>query len=75
MSSPQHNWWFEIKLETILKARNITKRELSRLTGIRHATINDLCNNSVKQIPLKNLAIICEILNIEDLNDLIKLHK
>jgi len=75
MSSSKANWWFEITLEQILTSKNISKRELSRLTGIRHSTINDLCNNKVKQIPLSNLASICEALNITNLNDLIKLHK
>lgn len=75
MSSMRTNWWFEIKLQSILDSRDISNREFSRLTGIRHSTINDLCNNDVKQIPMKNLAIICEVLDIEDLNDLVKLHK
>ncbi|MCP1185031.1 helix-turn-helix transcriptional regulator [Paenibacillus sp. 1781tsa1] len=75
MSSTDKNWWFEIKLQSILDSRRISNREFSRLTGIRHSTINDLCNNEVKSIPLKNLAIICEVLNIVDLNELIKVHK
>lgn len=75
MSSSDNNWWFEITLEQILVSKDISKRELSRVTGIRHSTINDLCNNKVKQIPLSNLAAICKALNITDLNDIFKLHK
>lgn len=51
-----------IKLNEMLAKKNISQRELARLTDIRHMTINEMCNNQVKHIPLDNLAKICEVL-------------
>ncbi|QNR65471.1 MULTISPECIES: helix-turn-helix domain-containing protein [Paenibacillus] len=67
-------WYFEITLDHILVRRNISRRELARKTGIRPATINDLCNNTAKQLLFDNLAAICEELNV-DVSDIIVLHK
>ena len=61
-----------IKLAEILESRNISHREFSRLTGIRHPTISALCNNDVKHLPLDNLAKICETLECE-ITDILKL--
>ncbi|OMD66771.1 helix-turn-helix domain-containing protein [Paenibacillus odorifer] len=66
--------WIEIKLDNILKAKGISNREFARITNTRHSTINDMCNNKVKHLPLDKAALICEELNIE-LSDLLKLHK
>lgn len=66
--------WVEIKLQYILDSKGITKRELSRRTNIRHSTINEMCNNSAKQIPLRNIVSICDELDI-DIIDLFKYHK
>ncbi|MFB5759033.1 helix-turn-helix domain-containing protein [Paenibacillus medicaginis] len=64
----------EIQLKYILEKKNISERELSRRTGIRQGTINDMCNNVSKQISVANLALICDELNI-DISDLLKLKK
>ena len=55
----------DIKLYDLLIERNMSQHELSRLTGIRQPSINEMCNNSTKRIPLDNLAKICEELNCE----------
>ncbi|MGG1650498.1 helix-turn-helix domain-containing protein [Paenibacillus sp. NRS-1783] len=67
-------WYFEITLDHILHRKNISRRELARRIGIRHATINNLCNNTSKQISFDSLASICEELNV-DISDVIVLHK
>lgn len=50
----------------------MSQHELSRLTGIRQPTINDMCQNKTKSLPLVNLAKICEVLECE-ITDIIEL--
>lgn len=52
-----------IKLVELLDAIPMSQHELSRLTGIRQATINDMCQNKTKRLVLDNLAKICIALN------------
>lgn len=54
-----------IILNQLLSERNMSQHELSRLTGIRQATISDICINKTKRVPLDNLAIICKTLTCE----------
>jgi putative transcriptional regulator len=61
-----------IKLQSILDARGMSQRELGRLTGIRYTTIQEMCKNQSKHIPLNNLAKICEALNV-DIPDILEL--
>ncbi|PLR92041.1 helix-turn-helix domain-containing protein [Bacillus sp. T33-2] len=61
-----------IKLNSILEERGISRREFARMTGIRHPTINEMCKNQTKRIPLDNLAVICEILNV-NIQDVLEL--
>lgn len=63
-----------IMLDYLLDQRNMAQRELARLTGIRHPSINEMCRNQVKQMPLDNLAKICEVLKC-DIPDILKLEK
>jgi putative transcriptional regulator len=64
---------FEIRLESILARKNISRRELAKRTGIRRATVNDLCNNKAKQISLENLALICDELDVIDVSEILVL--
>lgn len=61
-----------IILRETLNLHGISERELSRLTGIRQPSINDLCNNQAKHLPLENLAAICGALNV-GINAVLKL--
>lgn len=61
-----------LKLAEILEERDIGQRELSRITGIRHASIHEMCQNKTIRLPLDNLAAICEVLNV-DISDIIEL--
>lgn len=53
------------KLQDTLNKYKISQREASRLTGIRFTTINQMCLNTTKRIPLKNLAAICNHLDVQ----------
>lgn len=63
-----------IKLDKLLSEREMSQHELSRLTGIRQASINEMCRNQTSRLPKKNLAKICEVLNCE-LTDILELKK
>ena len=61
-----------IKLIELLDDIPMSQHELSRLTGIRQATINDMCQNKTKRLGLDNLAKICIALNCE-ITDILEL--
>lgn len=63
-----------INLDQLLKAKGYSHREFSRMTGIRHPSISEMCNNATKRIPLENLAKICEALECE-ISDILILEK
>ncbi|MEF2245379.1 helix-turn-helix domain-containing protein [Paenibacillus sp. IITD108] len=54
-----------IRLREILAERNISQRELARMMGIRHPTINHLCSDQVDRIYIRTLEQICETLNVK----------
>lgn len=64
----------ELKLQSLLAEKNISQRLLSKETGVRLATINNMCKNEIKHIPIDNLAKICEFLNCE-ITDILELVK
>ncbi|KAF6565392.1 helix-turn-helix transcriptional regulator [Paenibacillus sp. EKM202P] len=64
----------DINLKAILNKFEISEREISRRTGIRQATINNMCNNDVKQISLKNISLLCDELGI-DISELLTLNR
>lgn len=66
--------YIKIKLNELLINRNISQRELARMTDIRHPSINEMCNNETKRLPLANLAKICEVLECE-ITDILELKR
>ena len=54
-----------VKLKEILAKRNMSQRELARLTGLRPNTISHLCSNEVDRVHLSTFEIICKTLDIE----------
>lgn len=63
-----------IRLSELLDEIHMSQHELSRLTGVRQATINDMCQNKTKRLSLDNLVKICIALNIE-ITDILELKK
>ncbi|PIC71013.1 helix-turn-helix transcriptional regulator [Sporosarcina sp. P17b] len=63
-----------IKLSDLLAIENISQHELSRRTGIRQPSINEMCRNQTSRLPLDNLAKICEVLAC-DISDILKLER
>jgi len=60
-----------IYLSRLLGERRMTQADLSRKTGIRAATINEIYNEFAERINLEHLDLICEALGCE-LGDLIQ---
>ncbi|MBY0011510.1 helix-turn-helix domain-containing protein [Paenibacillus typhae] len=63
-----------IKLDSLLKSKGISQRELARKTGIRHPTISEMCLNTSRSLPIDNLNKICIELDC-DLSDIIEYKK
>lgn len=54
-----------VKLQEILDQRNMSQRELARLTGLRPNTISHLCSSQVDRVHLSTFETICKTLDIE----------
>ena len=54
-----------ILLSTRLGERKMTQADLARATGIRPNTISELYHELVDRVNLEHLDIICEVLNCE----------
>jgi len=57
------------RLKVLLAEKGLTQHKLSKLTGVRPATITGIVNNSIKQIPVDSVSKICKALNC-DIGDL-----
>lgn len=64
-----------IKLDEVLKQRNLTQKQLVEMTGIRAAAISELYNNQRKSINKEHLEKIAKALDINDINELIEIQK
>lgn len=53
-----------VKLREILAQRNMSQRELARLTGLRPNTISHLCSDEVDRVHLSTFETICKTLDI-----------
>ena len=54
-----------IRLSTLLGERKWTQADLSRRTGIRANTINDLYHEMAERVNLEHLDRICDVLDCE----------
>lgn len=59
-----------IMLSTLLGERRLSQAELSRMTGVRQMTINDLYHEFCERVTLDHLDRICEALDC-DISELI----
>ena len=60
-----------VHLKEILKSRNMSQRELAKLTDIRPAAISELANNQRTTINREHVERIARVLKIERLDELI----
>lgn len=60
-----------VKINELLQQRDISLRELSRLTDIRHAALSELANQKRQNINFSHIEKIADALNIEDIRAII----
>ncbi|WP_278475938.1 helix-turn-helix domain-containing protein [Turicibacter sanguinis] len=60
-----------VKINELLQQQDISLRELSRLTDIRHAALSELANQKRQNINFSHIEKIADALNIEDIRDII----
>ncbi|GIP06345.1 hypothetical protein J28TS4_47520 [Paenibacillus lautus] len=60
-----------VKIKQLLNERNISLRELSRLTDIRHAALSELSNQKRESISFSHIEKIANALNIKDIREII----
>lgn len=48
------------RLKVLLAEHDISQTDLSKITGIRQATISDICTGKAKHIPIVVLDSLCE---------------
>lgn len=62
-------------LKKILSERGMDQKQLAELTGIREATISEMCRDMNKMFPRSALERIADKLQIDDVNELIRIEK
>lgn len=60
-----------IKLNELIVSKNITKKDLCRLSDVSMSTINNYCNNTIKLLDVYVLCKLCDALNCR-LSDLLE---
>lgn len=60
------------KLGEIMQDRGISTQELSDLTGIRPATISEICNLKRTTVSIPHLTVIAMTLRITDMNEILE---
>ncbi|MBG9533243.1 DNA-binding protein [Bacillus thuringiensis] len=65
----------KFKLKDILEERNLTQKELAKLSNVREATISEIARGTRTVINFKHLAAIANALNITDIQQIIVLEK
>lgn len=61
----------EIKIKSLLNKHEISLRELSRITDIRHAALSELANHKRQNINFRHIEKIAEALVIDDIKEII----
>lgn len=65
------NYKIKLKIKEVITSRNMTQKELARITGIRESTISELSRGTKTAINFQYLGKIAEALNITDIRELI----
>jgi len=62
-----------INISKLVKEHQITLRELSRLSDVRHAALSELSNGKRENINFSHIERIADALNITDIRNIIDL--
>lgn len=55
----------KFRVKVMLAEREITQKALAEMTGIRPSTVSDICNGTIKHLPISALNKICQVLNCQ----------
>jgi putative transcriptional regulator len=62
----------KVRLKELLIERNLTQKELAKLTGLREATITAIARNTTSAINKEHLVKIMKALNITEITRILK---
>lgn len=62
-----------VKIPDLLKKHNISLRELSRLSDVRHAALSELANGKRSNINFAHIEKIADALGISNIREIIEL--
>lgn len=62
-----------VKIPQLLKEREMSLRELSRLADVRHAALSELSNGKRSNINFAHIEKIAEALGISDIREILEL--
>ena len=65
--------YIEYKLKDRLEERNLSLRDFAKLSGLRLATISDICNGTKQSINIHHVIIIMVTLRITDFSEIVNL--
>lgn len=65
--------YFSFKLADRLRERNLTMRDFAKMSGLRLATISDMCNGKKQSLNLHHVLICMLVLRITKLSDIIEI--
>ncbi|WP_068782730.1 helix-turn-helix domain-containing protein [Paenibacillus phocaensis] len=62
-----------VKIKELTKEHNISLRELSRLSDVRHAALSELANGKRESISFSHIEKIAEALKISDIREILEI--
>ena len=65
------NYKVKLKVKELLEERNITRKKLAQISGIRESTISDIVRGTRTVINFEHLSKIAEALEIDNISQLI----
>ena len=75
MSQEKTSVKVEVLINDLLAERNMSLRELARLSGIEPSNLSNLANGKRKRIYLEHIERIADALGIDDISKVIKLRR
>ena len=65
-------YYLAFKLEDRMAERGLTVRALAKLSGLRLATISDLCNGNKSSVNLQHVTLLMAVLRLTSITDLVE---
>ncbi|EQB4897289.1 helix-turn-helix domain-containing protein [Enterococcus faecalis] len=75
MSQEKTSVKVEVLINDLLAERNMSLRELARLSGIEPSNLSNLANGKRKRIYLEHIERIADALEIDDISRIMRLNK